>query len=104
MPESDRGNTPRPRPELPVIVNRVVYSYLLTLTEAKPGCSLEKYRDPQRRVQWEKIPHEALQTFNEAKRKIAQSLFLEFRSRKDQALVDLFTSRVCTFRRTSGSR
>jgi CRISPR-associated protein Cmx8 len=94
MPESARVDTPRPKPKLPVIVNRVVYSYLLTLTEAKSGCSLDKYRDSQRRVQWDTIPSETLETFNEAKRKIAESLFLEFRSRKDQEFVDLFASRM----------
>jgi CRISPR-associated protein Cmx8 len=94
MSESARADTPRPKPELPVIVNRVVYSYLLALVEAKPGCSLDKYRDAQRRVQWDNIPPETLGTFNEAKRKIAESLFLEFRSRKDQAFVDLFASRM----------
>ena len=94
MPESARAETPRPKSELPVIVNRVVYSYLLTLTESKPGCSLDKFRDAQRRVQWDKIPPETITTFNEAKRKIAESLFLEFRSRKDQAFVDLFASRM----------
>jgi CRISPR-associated protein Cmx8 len=42
------------------------------------------------KVDWSKVPDE----FNTCKQKLAQSLFLEFRSRKDQAFVDYF---VATF-------
>jgi CRISPR-associated protein Cmx8 len=94
MPEPAKAATQRPKPDLPVIVNGLVKCYLHALAETKQDCSLDKYRDSQKHVQWGKIPQEILDCFNEAKRKIAESMFMEFRSRKDQAFVDLFASRL----------
>lgn len=96
MPEPDRGAAPRPDPELPVIVNKVVRTYLQALTEARPGCSLKPYRDEQDRVRWDDIPRDVLGRFNAEKRKVGESLFMDFRSRRDRAFVDLFATRFFT--------
>ena len=76
----------------PVIINRVVRKYLIAKTEEKPGLSLKKYRDEKESIAWDDIPKELLDEFNKAKQKLAQSLFLEFRSRKEQAFVDHFAA------------
>lgn len=72
----------------PVILNRVVRGYLLTRTQDKSGIKLDAFADDEEKVDWKQVPPE----FNEAKRKLAESLFLEFRSRRDQAFVDHFAA------------
>ncbi len=73
-----------------VILNRVVRSYLFSKTKGKPGIDLKKYEDEKGKVDWKKVPDNVKKKFNEEKKKIAESLFLEFRSRRDQAFVDHF--------------
>ena len=85
MPESER---PKIQAPLPVIVNRVVRSYLLSKTTDKTRIDLEKFKRPDGELDYKAIPSE----FNDTKRKLAESLFLEFRSRKDQAFVDHFAA------------
>jgi CRISPR-associated protein Cmx8 len=85
MPEPER---PKGQAPLPVIINRVVRSYLLTRSKEKTGINLEKFTTPTGEIDYKAIPAE----FNETKQKLAQSLFLEFRSRKDQAFVDHFAT------------
>jgi CRISPR-associated protein Cmx8 len=89
MPNAERPATP-----LPVLVDKIVRTYLFALTEAKPGLSLQKYRDAEGRLSWDEIPRETRISFDAAKRDIAESLFYEFRSRRDQAFVELFRSRM----------
>lgn len=72
----------------PVIVNRVVRGYLFARTQDKSGIKLDAFANDEEKVDWSKVPTE----FNEAKRKLAESLFLEFRSRRDQAFVDHFAA------------
>ena len=83
MPEVER-----PESQLPMIINRVVRNYVLKRTEDKTGIKLAAFGGQGGNIEWEKIPAE----FNEAKQKLAQSLFLEFRSRKEQAFVDHFAA------------
>lgn len=71
-----------------VIVNRVVRGYLLARTQEKSGIKLDAFTGDAEKLDWAKVPTE----FNEAKRKLAESLFLEFRSRRDQAFVDHFAA------------
>ncbi len=82
MPETERPKTP-----LSVIINRVVRSYLLARTTEKTGIQLDHFNTNEK-TDWSKVPGE----FNDAKQKLAQSLFLEFRSRKEQAFVDHFAA------------
>ena len=83
MPEAERPKEPA---RISVIINRVVRSYLLSRTKEKTGVDTEKFKTPDGEIDYKAIPAE----FNETKQKLAQSLFLEFRSRRDQAFVDHF--------------
>ncbi|MDB5307800.1 MAG: cmx8 [Gemmataceae bacterium] len=85
---NDMPDTPRPTAPPPVIVNRVVRSYLLSRTQEKTGIDPDKYKTPDGETDYKAIPGE----FNDAKQKLAQSLILEFRSRRDQAFVDHFAA------------
>jgi len=83
MPEAERPPTP-----LAVIVNRVVRTYLRSRTEDKTGIRLDESKTSDGDVDWKSVKPE----FNEAKQKLAESLFLEFRTRKDQAFVNHFAA------------
>lgn len=83
MRESEPSRTPPP-----VIVNRVVRSYLLSRAKDKTNIDPSKFQTPDGDIDYKAVPSD----FNEAKQKLAQSLFLEFRSRKDQAFVDHFAA------------
>jgi CRISPR-associated protein Cmx8 len=78
----------RPPASLPVVVNRVVRNYLLNRTSEKSGVKLEKFKTADDDIDWKSVPPE----FNDAKQKLAQSLFLEFRSRHDQAFANHFAA------------
>lgn len=88
MPEPDRADLPRPKPEPAVIINRVVRGYLLARAQDRSGIKLDSFSADAEAVDWSKVPGE----FNDAKRKLAESLFLEFRSRREQAFVDHFAA------------
>ncbi len=81
-------DTPRPTAPPAVIVNRVVRSYLFARTQEKTGIDPAKFRTPDGEVDFKAIPSE----FNDIKNKLALSLILEFRSRRDQAFVDYFAT------------
>jgi CRISPR-associated protein Cmx8 len=83
---SEAGKS-REKAPLSVIVDRVVRTYLRERAEARSGVKLAQF-DLDGRTDWAKVPSE----FNEWKQKLAQSLLLEFRSRKDQAFVDHFAA------------
>jgi CRISPR-associated protein Cmx8 len=85
---TDMPDIPRPTAPPAVIVNRVVRGYLLARTQEKTGIDPEKYKSPEGGTDYKAMPPE----FNEAKQKLALSLILEFRSRRDQALVDHFAA------------
>jgi CRISPR-associated protein Cmx8 len=70
---------------LTTLINRLVRSYVYRRAEERSGERLEKYREDDR-INWELVPA----SFNKEKGKVADSLFLEFRSRRDQAFVDHF--------------
>lgn len=77
-----------PKSPLAVIINRVVRTYLLGRTESKTSISLSRFDGDDDKTDWTKVPED----FNKAKNKLAESLFLEFRSRKEQAFVDHFAA------------
>jgi CRISPR-associated protein Cmx8 len=85
MPEAER---PKVQAPLPIIVNRVVRNYLIGKTREKTGIDPEKFKKPDGEIDYKGIPDD----FNDAKQKLARSLFLEFRSRHDQPLVDHFAA------------
>jgi CRISPR-associated protein Cmx8 len=83
MPEQDRPNAPPA-----VIINRVVRGYIQARIKDKTNIDPDKFKTADGDVDYKAIPRE----FNEAKQKLAQSLFLEFRSRRLQAFVDHFAA------------
>jgi CRISPR-associated protein Cmx8 len=72
-------------PPLTLLVNRLVRNYVLRRAEDRSGVRLDSFRDGDR-TDWERVPR----AFNDEKAKVAASLFLEFRSRRDQAFIDHF--------------
>jgi CRISPR-associated protein Cmx8 len=86
--DADMPDIPRPTAPPAVIVNRVVRSYLLARTQEKTGIDPDKYKTPDGETDYKAIPGE----FNGAKQKLALSLILEFRSRREQAFVDYFAA------------
>lgn len=87
MPDVEKPKTPPA-----VIINRIVRNYLNSRAESKTGIRLDSFRGDKKEVQWDSIPAKVLDEFNAAKLKVAESLFLEFRSRKEQAFVDHFAA------------
>lgn len=85
---ADMPDIPRPTAPLAVIVNRVVRSYLLARTQEKTGINPEKYKNTEGETDYKAVRAK----FNEAKQKLALSLILEFRSRREQAFVDHFAA------------
>jgi CRISPR-associated protein Cmx8 len=83
---------PAPQKPLAVVVNRLIRSYLYRRAEERSGVELKKFQTPQGAIDWEKVPPD----FNDWKQKLAQSAFLEFRSRHDQAFVDHFVATFCS--------
>ena len=76
----------------PVILNRIVRNYLIAKAKTKSGVKWDSFSNDNGDIQWDAIPKTQLAAFNEAKNKLAESLFLEFRSRRDQAFVDHFAA------------
>jgi len=76
---------------LSLLIHRVVRTYLNEKAQEKSGIELEKFKEGDR-INWEKVPP----SFGEAKRKLAEGIFLEFRSRRDQAFVDHFVATFCS--------
>jgi CRISPR-associated protein Cmx8 len=71
-----------------VIINRLVRSYLRARTEGKTGIKLDQFENDEEKIDWPKVPVE----FNDEKKRLAQSLFYDFRARHDQAFVDHFAA------------
>jgi CRISPR-associated protein Cmx8 len=76
----------------PVILNRIVRNYLIAKAKTKSSVKWDSFSNENGEIQWDSIPKPQLASFNEAKNKLAESLFLEFRSRRDQAFVDHFAA------------
>ena len=72
-------------PPLTSIINRLVRNYVFRRAEERSGIDLGSYRE-EGRINWERVPR----SFNDEKAKVAESLFLEFRSRREQTFVDHF--------------
>ena len=74
---------------LALLVNRIVHNYVLARAQERSGVNLERYKEGyggERRVNWKAVPS----AFGKEQEKVAMGLFLEFRSRRDQAFVQHF--------------
>jgi CRISPR-associated protein Cmx8 len=89
--------TAKPQTPLPLLVNRLVQTYVLRKTEDKSGLRWEDFKD--KKIKDEKTGKDRIavpDAYREAKEKIASGIFLELRSRHDQAFVDHFTATFCS--------
>lgn len=86
---TDSQSPPDPNDKLAKIVLQMVRAYLFAKTKDKSGVDLDKFKiDGQ--VQWKDVPVE----YTNERRQIAETLFLEYRARHNQAFVDYFVTRL----------
>ncbi len=71
---------------LATLLHRIVRTYVTDRAESRSGIDLDKYRRGDK-IEWEALPPK----FAEERRKVGESLFLELRSRRDQAFIEHFT-------------
>lgn len=74
--------------KLSTLLNKVVYAYVTTRAKQKSGIDPEdkKFKTGEDKIDWDRVPKE----FKDERAEAAQSLFLEFRSRREQAFVHHF--------------
>lgn len=70
---------------LMMLIHRLTRTYLTERAKQKSGIDPEKFKDGDK-VAWDKLPKD----FQDARRAAGESLFLEFRSRREQAFVEHF--------------
>jgi len=86
MPKLPDDPPPDPDLLLMTLVHRLVRGYVNDRAQRKSGINLDKFKDGDK-INWDALPKE----FAEARRAVGESLFLEFRSRRDQAFVSHFS-------------
>jgi CRISPR-associated protein Cmx8 len=89
MPNDPHQSPPDPNDKLAELIYRLVRNYLSVKTKDKSGIDLNDSKDGDK-IQWDKVPKE----YKDERQKIAETLFLEYRSRRDQAFVDHFVARL----------
>jgi CRISPR-associated protein Cmx8 len=80
-------------PRLPLLVYRIVQTYVYRRTEEKSGLKWEDFKD--KKVKDEKTGKERIdipQAYREAREKVASGVFLEMRSRREQDFIEHFTA------------
>lgn len=87
VPTDPKPNDPRPDGNdlLMMLVHRLTRTYLTERAKQKSGIDPEKFKDGDK-IAWDKLPKD----FHDARRSAGESLFLEFRSRREQAFVEHF--------------
>jgi CRISPR-associated protein Cmx8 len=91
MPTDPQQSPPDPDDKLAELVYRLVRTYLSVKARDKSGIDPDKFRDGDK-IQWEKVPS----SYTEHRHQIAETLFLEYRSRRDQAFLDQFVARLAS--------
>lgn len=87
VPTDPKPTDPPPDPNdlLMMLVHRLTRTYLAERAKQKSGIDPEKFKEGDK-IAWDKLPKD----FYDARRAAGESLFLEFRSRRDQAFVEHF--------------
>ncbi len=89
MPTDPQQPPPDPDDKLAELIYRLVRTYLSVKAKDKSGIDPDKFK-VEDRIQWENVPA----AYKEDRRQIAETLFLEYRSRRDQAFSDQFVARL----------
>lgn len=86
-----------PQAPLPMLIHRLIQTYVLRKTEGKSGHKWDDFKD--KKIKDEKSGKERVaipDAYREAREKVASGTFLEMRSRREQAFVDHFTATFCS--------
>ena len=87
--QNDSQSPPDPNDKLAELVYRLVRTYLAVEAADKSGIDPEKFKTGDK-IQWENVPKE----YKDARQQIFKTLFMEYRSRHDQAFVNHFVARL----------
>ena len=87
--QNDSQSPPNADDKLAELVYRLVRKYLAVKAADKSNIDPDKFKDGDK-IQWEKVPKE----YKVARQQIAETLFMEYRSRHDQAFVNHFVARL----------
>lgn len=87
MPTNPQPGDPPPSADdlLMMLVHRLARTYLAERAKQKSGIDPDKFKDGDK-IAWDRLPKE----YTDARRAAGESLFLEFRSRRDQGFIDHF--------------
>jgi CRISPR-associated protein Cmx8 len=83
-------------PRLPLLIHRIVRDYVNRRTEEKSGLKWDDFKDNKVKDESGRERINVPQPYRDAKEKIASSVFLEMRSRREQDFVDHFTRTFCS--------
>jgi CRISPR-associated protein Cmx8 len=89
MPTEPHQPPPDVDDKLAELIYRIVRTYVTAKAKDKSGVNLDNFKDGAH-IDWDKVP----QQYKDDRRQIAESLFMEFRSRREQAFVDHFVARL----------
>jgi len=81
-----------PETPLPLLIHQIVRRYVFRKTQERTGLEWEKIKERKTAEGKIDVPKE----WNDQKEKVASGIFLEMRSRRDQAFVDHFVATFCS--------
>lgn len=97
---ANETSTSRPITPLPLLIHRLVQNYVSRKTEERSGVKWETFKDKKikddKGVERIDVP----EGYRDARQKVASSLFLEMRSRREQDFVNHFTATLCSVKQS----
>ncbi|HLN30230.1 MAG TPA: type I-MYXAN CRISPR-associated protein Cmx8 [Gemmataceae bacterium] len=96
--EQQRDGATLTTPELPLLVHRLVREYVQRRAEDKSGHKWEDFKDKKKTDESGRTRIDIPEGYSKAKEKIASSVFLEMRSRREQDFVEHFTATFCSIK------
>jgi CRISPR-associated protein Cmx8 len=85
-------------PDLALLVHRLVRDYVQRKAEDRSGHKWEDFKDKKKTDESGKTRIDIPPAYTESKERIASSVFLEMRSRREQAFVEHFTRTFCSIK------
>lgn len=89
MSTDPQQSPPDPNDKLAELIYRLVRTYLFVKAKEKSGIDPDKFKVGDK-IQWDNVPA----SYKDDRRQIGETLFLEYRSRHDQAFLDQFVGRL----------